>query len=102
MEDNMIRVMLVIGTFLAVSTLGTVARAQDDDSSGGGNVDLSVPYTPHQETDDERLQNFQTPPPAPPQDSVLNRAANMYENAPVRPSYDAQMKAPIVQYQQRY
>ncbi len=102
MEVNMIRMMLLLGSFAIATSFATVSRAQDDDGGSNNNVDLSVPYTPHEQTDEERLQNFQPPPPAPPQVTPLDRAANMYQNAPVRPSYDPQMHAPIIQYQHQY
>lgn len=64
--------------------------------------ELSPQYTPHEQTAEERLQNFQTPAPSPPQQTPLDRAADTYNNLPIRPSYDINSKAPIVQYQKKY
>jgi hypothetical protein len=64
--------------------------------------DLSPKYTPHPQTDSERLQNFKPPPPAPKQDTFLDKAAKTYDNAPVRPSYNPTMNAPMIEYNKKW
>jgi hypothetical protein len=64
--------------------------------------DLAPRYTPRPQTDSERLNTFRPPPPAPRQDTIIDRAARAYENAPVRPSYDPKTNTPIIQYNKRF
>ena len=64
--------------------------------------DLTPHYTPHEQTANERLQNFRPPPPPPPQQSPLDRAVNTYNNLPVKPDYDASKKAPMIKYQKKF
>lgn len=94
----MIRLAIFAAALIAGTPLVTGAHAQEDDD----NANLSVPYTPHQETDEERLQNFQVPPPPPPQPSPLDRAVNTYNNLPVKPAYNSNMHAPMLQYETHY
>jgi hypothetical protein len=71
-------------------------------STGAYAIDLSPHYVPHQQTDSERLQTFQPPPPPPKTDTILDKAARAYENAPVRPSFDPANKVPTIEYNKRF
>lgn len=71
-------------------------------STGAYAIDLNPHYVPRQQTDSERLQNFQPPPPPPKSDTILDKAARAYDNAPVRPSYDPVMKAPTIEYNKKF
>jgi hypothetical protein len=71
-------------------------------TTGAYAIDLKPHYVPRQQTDSERLQNFQPPPPPPKSDTVLDKAARAYDNAPVRPSYDPVHGVPTVQYNKRF
>ena len=98
----MIRMMLLIGSFAITISFATVSRAQDDDGGTNNNVDLSPHYTPHEQTDEERLQTFQAPPPPPHQDSVVDQVVHTYNNLPVQPGYNAQMHAPTLNYNKHF
>ncbi|WP_114948533.1 hypothetical protein [Microvirga calopogonii] len=65
-------------------------------------IDLNPKYEPRPQTDSERLQNFRPPPPAPRQDTVLDRAARAYDNAPVRPTVDPNTRTPMIQYNKKW
>jgi len=85
----------IIGIGVVVMLSGG-AEAQSD-------IRKFVPqYQIRPQTDSERLQNFRPPPPAPRRDTVIDRAARAYQNAPVRPSYDPKHRAPIIQYQRKF
>ena len=71
-------------------------------STGAYAIDLKPHYVPRQQTDNERLQNFQPPPPPPKSDTILDKAARTYENAPVRPSFDPVNKVPTIEYNKRF
>ena len=65
-------------------------------------IDLNPHYVPQPQTDNERLQNFQPPPPPPKSDTILDKAARAYDNAPVRPSFDPVNKVPTIQFNKRF
>jgi hypothetical protein len=71
-------------------------------TTGAYAIDLNPHYVPRPQTDSERLQNFQPPPPPPKSDTILDKAARAYDNAPVRPSYDPVMKAPTIEYNKKF
>lgn len=65
-------------------------------------IDLNPHYVPRPQTDSERLQNFQPPPPPPKSDTILDKAARAYDNAPVRPSFDPVHKVPTIEYNKKF
>ena len=84
---------IVVASAYMVIACGSPARA----------VDLKdLRYVPPPQTDSQRLQDFKPPPPPPKQDTLLDKAARAYDRAPVRPSYDPNTKAPIIQYQRKW
>lgn len=105
------RTLRFASAFVVVAILTAASAALAQKSAARKEVDLRpAPIKPSTNTLQDNMPRVErgklvdplAPKPVKPEPSVIDKAADAYKNAPVRPSYDPKTKSPIIEYQKKF